>query len=168
MTLTLRCRIHNTQLSQILCTKKADHFRDLLFSKTGNAHFVNLLVRSSGRFALLNRISFSTSTRISLRCPVLHALLRKAKRASYFHSLLFCKTGNVLFSQAVARQVSSALESLTSVFEMGTGGSSPPLSPDFLAPLLHDILVSSFFLVYHKKSVAIPSILFFLPFQHEQ
>ena len=146
LTLTLRFRIHNTQLSQILCTKKADHFRDLLFSKTGNAHFVNLLVRSSGRFALLNRISFSTSTRISLRCPVLHALLRKAKRASYFHSLLFCKTGNVLFSQAVARQVSSALESLTSVFEMGTGGSSPPLSPDFLAPLFHDILYQLFLL----------------------
>ena len=118
--------------------------RQPLFSKTGNAHFVNLLVRSSGRFALLNRISFSTSTRISLRCPVLHALLRKAKRASYFHSLLFCKTGNVLFSQAVARQVSSALESLTSVFEMGTGGSSPPLSPDFLAPLFHDILCQFF------------------------
>ena len=43
------------------------------------------------------------------------------------------QTGNVLFSRAVARQVSSALESLTSVFGMGTGGTSPPLSPD---PLL--------------------------------
>ena len=81
----------------------------------------------------------------SLRCPVLPALLRKAKRASYFHSLLFCKTGNVLFSQAVARQVSSALESLTSVFEMGTGGSSPPLSPDFLARLFFAILCQLFF-----------------------
>ena len=40
------------------------------------------------------------------------------------------KTGNVLLSQAVSRQVSSALGSLTSVFEMGTGVSSPLLSPD--------------------------------------
>ena len=43
---------------------------------------------------------------------------------------LFCKTGNVLLSQAVARQVSSALRSLTAVFEMGTGVPSPLLSPD--------------------------------------
>ena len=83
--------------------------------------------------------------RSSLRCPVLPALQSKAKRASYFHSLLFCKTGNVLFSQAVARQVSSALESLTSVFEMGTGGSSPPLSPDLHARLFYAILCQLFF-----------------------
>ena len=42
----------------------------------------------------------------------------------------FSKTGNFLLSQAVAHQVSSAFESLTSVFEMGTGGSSQLLSPD--------------------------------------
>ena len=40
------------------------------------------------------------------------------------------RTGSVIFSRAVARQVSSALESLTSVFGMGTGGSSPLLPPD--------------------------------------
>ena len=40
------------------------------------------------------------------------------------------KTGNVLLSQAASRQVSSALRSLTSVFEMGTGVSSLLLSPD--------------------------------------
>ena len=34
------------------------------------------------------------------------------------------KTGNVLLSQAASHQVSSALESLTAVFEMGTGVSS--------------------------------------------
>ena len=43
---------------------------------------------------------------------------------------LASETGNVLLSRAVPRQVSSALESLTSVFEMGTGVSSPLLSPD--------------------------------------
>ena len=42
------------------------------------------------------------------------------------------KTGNVLLSQAASHQVSSALRSLTSVFEMGTGVASPLLSPDFL------------------------------------
>ena len=40
------------------------------------------------------------------------------------------KTGSVLLSQAVSRQVSSALESLTSVFEMGTGVTSLLLSPN--------------------------------------
>ena len=35
------------------------------------------------------------------------------------------KTGNVLLSQAASHQVSSALRSLTTVFEMGTGVSSP-------------------------------------------
>ena len=42
------------------------------------------------------------------------------------------KTGNVLLSQAASHQVSSALRSLTSVFEMGTGVTSSLLSPDFL------------------------------------
>ena len=40
-------------------------------------------------------------------------------------------TGNVLLSQAASHQVSSALKSLTSVFEMGTGVASSLLSPDF-------------------------------------
>ena len=34
------------------------------------------------------------------------------------------QTGNVLLSQAASHQVSSALRSLTTVFEMGTGVSS--------------------------------------------
>ena len=41
-------------------------------------------------------------------------------------------TGNDLLSQAASRQVSSALQSLTSVFEMGTGVSSALLSPDLV------------------------------------
>ena len=46
---------------------------------------------------------------------------------------IFCKTktGNVLLSQAASHQVSSALRSLTTVFEMGTGVTSSLLSPDF-------------------------------------
>ena len=37
--------------------------------------------------------------------------------------------GIALFSQAVTRQVFSTLMSLTSVFGMGTGGSSSPVTP---------------------------------------
>ena len=40
-------------------------------------------------------------------------------------------SGNFLLSRAVSRQVSSTLRSLTSVFGMGTGGSSLLSSPDF-------------------------------------
>ena len=56
----------------------------------------------------------------------------KLKEQDAHTSCSLTKTGNVLFSQAASRQVSSALGSLTSVFEMGTGGSSPPLSPDHI------------------------------------
>ena len=55
-------------------------------------------------------------------------------------------SGDDLLSQAVARQVSSALWSLTSVFGMGTGGTSMSLSPDFsyLAPSkLNNIILST-------------------------
>ena len=51
------------------------------------------------------------------------------KKASEKEALNF-QSGNVLLSRAVARQVPSALLSLTSVFGMGTGGSSMPSSPD--------------------------------------
>jgi hypothetical protein len=43
----------------------------------------------------------------------------------------YFKSGSDLLSRAVARQVPSTLLSLTSVFGMGTGGSSMPLPPDF-------------------------------------
>ena len=51
------------------------------------------------------------------------------KKAAHLHELLFFETGDVLFSQAVTHQVSSALRSLTTVFGMGTGGASSLLSP---------------------------------------
>ena len=44
-------------------------------------------------------------------------------------SLFLICVGTALSSQAVARQVFSTLMSLTSVFGMGTGGSSSPLAP---------------------------------------
>ena len=122
-----------------------------------------------------------------LRCPVLYGLLRKPKKSCYLRNSFFNKTGNVLFSQAASRQVSSALGSLTSVFEMGTGGSSPPLSPDLFmlvffpyycvaAPSIrcsHTQVCSAPFsfarLVLRKKSCAYNIyIFFFLPFKSEQ
>ena len=54
------------------------------------------------------------------------------KKEMIKRSFPFSQTGNVLLSQAVARQVPSAFGSLTSVFEMGTGVASQLLSPDFL------------------------------------
>ena len=44
----------------------------------------------------------------------------------------FFGTGIDLFFQAVSHQVSSALLSLTSVFGMGTGGSSASFTPAYL------------------------------------
>ena len=41
-------------------------------------------------------------------------------------------SGSDLSSRAVSSQVLSALESLTSVFGMGTGGTSPSLPPEFV------------------------------------
>ena len=54
----------------------------------------------------------------------------KAKKKDCCIQQSFLCSGNVLLSRAVARQVPSALKSLTSVFGMGTGGSSSLLSPD--------------------------------------
>ena len=48
----------------------------------------------------------------------------------------FWKTGNVLFSQLTAKQVSSALKVLTSVFGMCTGVSLSLLSPVMVECLL--------------------------------
>ena len=53
------------------------------------------------------------------------------QRAIFADSHKTVSSGNYLLSQAVARQVSSTLRSLTSVFGMGTGGSSLLSSPDF-------------------------------------
>ena len=103
--------------------------------KTGNAHrilsyyksYCKYLVRSSGRKAFF---IFLICCFAPFAVPFWTCRYHGTKKAERFHALLFTKTGNVLFSRAASRQVSSALGSLTSVFEMGTGGSSPPLSPD--------------------------------------
>ena len=40
-----------------------------------------------------------------------------------------CQVGDYLFSRAVSSELSSAQVSLTSVFGMGTGGTSPSSTP---------------------------------------
>ncbi len=53
-----------------------------------------------------------------------------AKKPDLIELFGFCRsTGTALSSQAVSSQVFSTLVSLTSVFGMGTGGTSPPLAP---------------------------------------
>ena len=59
------------------------------------------------------------------------------KRPAKCESLFLICVGTALSSQAVARQVFSTLMSLTSVFGMGTGGSSSPLAPTIYFRVLY-------------------------------
>ena len=61
-----------------------------------------------------------TTTRLTAECSAIE-LLR------------IMESGSDLSSRAVSSQVLSALESLTSVFGMGTGGTSPSLPPEMVA-----------------------------------
>ena len=61
-----------------------------------------------------------TTTRLTAECSAIE-LLRNME------------SGSDLSSRAVSSQVLSALESLTAVFGMGTGGTSPSLPPEMVA-----------------------------------
>ena len=54
---------------------------------------------------------------------------RQNKNASEFLLKHFVQVGDYLFSRAVSSELSSAQVSLTSVFGMGTGGTSPSSTP---------------------------------------
>ena len=54
------------------------------------------------------------------------------KSSLHFRNELFCYPGSFLLFRAVTSQVSSALQSLTSVFGMGTGVSSASSPPSYL------------------------------------
>ena len=56
-----------------------------------------------------------------------------AKKNCSIFMLQFMESGGDLLSRAVSSQVSSALKSLTSVFGMGTGGTSSPLPPEIIS-----------------------------------
>ena len=70
---------------------------------------------------------------------VLHSVQRVSKSSQIFieienreykiHGFLFLETGSYLSSRAVTSQVLSAYKSLTSVFGMGTGGTSSQSTP---------------------------------------
>ena len=64
-----------------------------------------------------------------------HALYRLSYRG-IFALLLESYPGSFLLSRAVTSQVSSALQSLTAVFGMGTGVSSVLSPPSFLNTIL--------------------------------
>ena len=73
----------------------------------------------------------------SVRCPAfsggygVRADFREHKKREALQ-LLYMESGSDLSSRAVSSQVLSAQESLTTVFGMGTGGTSPSLSPVIL------------------------------------
>ena len=72
-----------------------------------------------------------TTTRLTAECSAIE-LLR------------IMESGSDLSSRAVSSQVLSALESLTSVFGMGTGGTSPSLPPEMVAISLFRLSLSCF------------------------
>ena len=72
--------------------------------------------------------------------------------------MIICCVGTDLSSQSVARQVFSALMSLTSVFGMGTGGPSPLETPTAFG--LYQILCTlsrSLRMIAHPQGVGTPS-----------
>ena len=76
-----------------------------------------------------------TTTRLTAECSAIE-LLR------------IMESGSDLSSRAVSSQVLSALESLTSVFGMGTGGTSPSLPPEIVAIELLRLSLSCFHSTY--------------------
>ena len=86
-------------------------------------------------------------------CVDLHhrlpACLSYQKKKLAFANFFFNQNGNVLLSQAVSHQVSSALRSLTSVFGMGTGVTSSLLSPHFLLVFSSCCCVAAYSIVSH-------------------
>ena len=62
-------------------------------------------------------------------CFLLKQFQDKRKTPQNFFWSVFVQVGDYLFSRAVSSELSSAQVSLTSVFGMGTGGTSPSSSP---------------------------------------
>ena len=75
-----------------------------------------------------------TTTRLTAACSTDWAIEEywylKDTKALLTERLRIFSSGDDLLSRAASRQVSSALQSLTSVFGMGTGVTSASLSPD--------------------------------------
>ncbi len=74
-----------------------------------------------------------TSYEEAIRNPIFQFWFKQQTQKNCQNSILTASLwpGSVLLSQRVAPSLSSALKSLTSVFGMGTGGTSSLSSPDF-------------------------------------
>jgi hypothetical protein len=81
-------------------------------------------------------ILFEEKVSLNLSIEQSEALHQRVKKKNNISVVLFLLPGDDLLSQDPAVQVPSALESLTSVFGMGTGVASPLLSPDYKRYLL--------------------------------
>ena len=99
-----------------------------------------LLVRAAALLFRLQRVALTSHTqraRIALRCcPARSGSLHPPLAALTFGAptelevlIRKRKAGTYLFSQVVSNQVSSAQQSLTTVFGMGTGGTSASSAP---------------------------------------
>ena len=62
------------------------------------------------------------------------------------------ESGGDLLSRTVTSQVPSALESLTSVFGMGTGGTSPSLPPEMVSCFNHTLTTAQLLIQFVDHS----------------
>ena len=89
-----------------------------------------------------------TTTRLTAECSAIE-LLRNIE------------SGSDLSSRAVSSQVLSALESLTSVFGMGTGGTSPSLPPEIVNLFVRRTLTTAQFRMIQSRPFPISLIFLF-------
>lgn len=93
-------------------------------------------------------------------------MLEKQKKAILKRVWLEEEVSVDLFSRAAARQVFSALKSLTTVFGMGTGVPSASSTPTSLSLHLFSKFVNSFFkkifLIYFLNKIFLKNALFYI------
>ena len=99
-----------------------DHIRHTIFIST---------VRHDADMSFFDRHDLSEPFR-ALTCNMRQKFrkqFRQQKTPQNFFWSVFVQVGDYLFSRAVSSELSSAQVSLTSVFGMGTGGTSPSSTP---------------------------------------
>ena len=97
------------------------------------------------QYVLLSNCDFFPCDSVSGRRENYALLLQRKKKSTHLlMSAFFFGCSNNLFSRTVASQVFSALVSLTSVFGMRTGGTSPLTSPQWYINRVSLRIYSSF------------------------
>ncbi len=124
------------------------HYATPAVNRLESASHRQLVLASSAVLPrILPSIHFRLAQFIGKYCDfpgkVVRWCLRKTKKTSHMRSL-FVYPSNALLSQAAARQVSSAPQSLTTVFGMGTGVSSASLSLSSLNTIHLNIFTINF------------------------